>query len=176
MHFTPSDFRSSSETPSAYKRLGFKAMEYPMETTCETVHMTRSCANTSPSPADRAQSRKLTAGNSTDLMFRAFSDQTRLRILHVLLGGELCVGDVVEILRAPQPRISRHLAYLRKAGLVVVRKSGPWSHYSLASATTPFHQKLLECLENCFSEVPELKADKARAAKVRKSGGCCPRP
>jgi ArsR family transcriptional regulator len=109
-----------------------------------------------------------------DLMFRAFSDQTRLRILHVLLGGELRVGDVVEILRAPQPRISRHLAYLRKANLVVVRKSGPWSRYSLASATTPFHQKLLECLENCFSEVPELKADTVRAAKVRETGGCCP--
>lgn len=146
-----------------------------METTCETVHKTRSCVDNSPTPADRVQCGKL-KGSSTDLMFRAFSDQTRLRILHVLLGGELCVGDMVEILRAPQPRISRHLAYLRKANLVVVRKSGPWSHYSLASATTPFHQKLLECLENCFSEVPELKADKARAAKVRKTGGCCPSP
>jgi ArsR family transcriptional regulator len=110
----------------------------------------------------------------TDLVFRAFADQTRLRILHLLLGRELCVGDIVAILRAPQPRISRHLAYLRKAGLVVVRKSGLWSHYSLASATTLFHEKLLECLGNCFSEVPQLKTDGARAAKIEKSGGCCP--
>jgi len=73
---------------------------------------------------------------STDLMFRAFSDRTRLRILHVLQGGELCVGDIVEILQAPQPRISRHLAYLRKANLVLVRKSGLWSHYSLAPTNT----------------------------------------
>ena len=61
---------------------------------------------------------------TTDSMFRAFSDRTRLRILHVLQGGELCVGDIVEVLQAPQPRISRHLAYLRKAKLVTVRKSG----------------------------------------------------
>lgn len=75
-----------------------------------------------------------------DLMFRAFSDRTRLRILRVLQGGELCVGDIVAILQAPQPRVSRHLAYLRKANLVLVRKSGLWSHYSLAKARTPFHR------------------------------------
>ena len=109
-----------------------------------------------------------------DSMFRAFSDRTRLRILHVLQGGELCVGDIVEILQAPQPRVSRHLAYLRKAKLVAVRKSGLWCHYRLAPAKTPFHKKLLECLAKCFREVPELQADTARAAKIRKSGGCCP--
>jgi ArsR family transcriptional regulator, arsenate/arsenite/antimonite-responsive transcriptional repressor len=111
---------------------------------------------------------------SIDLMFRAFSDRTRLRILHILQGGELCVGDIVDVLQAPQPRVSRHLAYLRKAQLVVVRKSGLWCHYSLARARTPFHRKVLECIAKCFGEVPELQADKARAAKVRKSGGCCP--
>ena len=114
------------------------------------------------------------AQDTVDSMFRAFSDRTRLRILHVLRGGELCVGDIVESLRAPQPRISRHLAYLRKAHLVMVRKSGLWSHYSLAPAKTPFHRKLLECLAKCFGEVPELQADEARAAKIRNSGGCCP--
>lgn len=112
--------------------------------------------------------------NTVDMMFRAFSDRTRLRILHVLQDGELCVGDIVSSLRAPQPRISRHLAYLRKANLVTVRKTGLWSHYSLASAKTPFHRKLLECLGKCFGEVPEIQADDARAAKIRKSGGCCP--
>ena len=114
------------------------------------------------------------AQDTVDLMFRAFSDRTRLRILHVLQRGELCVGDIVESLRAPQPRISRHLAYLRKANLVLVRKSGLWCHYSLAPAKTQFHRKLLECLGKCFIEVPELQADEARATKIRKSGGCCP--
>jgi ArsR family transcriptional regulator, arsenate/arsenite/antimonite-responsive transcriptional repressor len=113
-----------------------------------------------------------TVGN-VDAMFRAFSDRTRLRILHVLQGGELCVGDIVAILQAPQPRISRHLAYLRKAKLVLIRKSGLWSHYSLAPAKTPFHRKLLQCLAKCFTEVPEVQADNARAATIRKSGGCC---
>ncbi len=109
-----------------------------------------------------------------DLMFRAFSDRTRLRILHILLDGERCVCDIVKILQAPQPRVSRHLAYLRKARLVEVRKSGLWSHYTLAAAKTPFHRKLLECLAKCFGEVPEIQADIARAAKVWKSGGWCP--
>jgi ArsR family transcriptional regulator len=114
------------------------------------------------------------APDTVDVMFRAFSDRTRLRILHVLRGGELCVGDIVESLCAPQPRISRHLAYLRKAHLVLVRKSGLWSHYCLAPAKSLFHRKLLECLGKCFTEVPELQADDARAAQIRKSGGCCP--
>ena len=109
-----------------------------------------------------------------DLMFRAFSDRTRLRILHLLHGGQLCVGDIVEILQVPQPRASRHLGYLRKAGLVVVRKSGLWSFYSLAAAESPFHEKLLESLAYCFGDVPEIRADAARAAQIRESGGCCP--
>jgi ArsR family transcriptional regulator, arsenate/arsenite/antimonite-responsive transcriptional repressor len=115
------------------------------------------------------------ANGGVDVMFRAFSDRTRLRILHVLQGGELCVGDIVAALQAPQPRISRHLAYLRKANLVLVHKSGLWSHYSLAPAKTPFHRKLLECLAKCFGEVPEIKADSVRAAKIKESGGCCPK-
>jgi len=123
-----------------------------------------------------AKTRQPEALDSIDLMFRAFSDRTRLRVLHVLQGGELCVGDIVDALCAPQPRVSRHLAYLRKAELVLVRKSGLWSHYSLAPAKTSFHRKLLECLAKCFGEVPELQADNARAAKIRKSGGCCPKP
>jgi ArsR family transcriptional regulator len=128
------------------------------------------------SDAGRAKPAQSEASDTVDLMFRAFSDRTRLRILHVLRDGELCVGDIVESLRAPQPRISRHLAYLRKANLVVARKTGLWSHYSLATAKTPFHRQLLDCLDKCFGEVPELQADGARAAKIRKSGGCCPTP
>jgi ArsR family transcriptional regulator len=112
--------------------------------------------------------------NRVDLMFRAFSDRTRLRILHLLLGGEMCVADLVMVLRVEQPSASRHLAYLRKAGLVAVRKTGLWKYYSLASAQTPFHQKLLECLACCFQEVPEIHKDQARARKVREQGGCCP--
>ena len=132
---------------------------------------TSNCGSTGSCIAKTAPSE---TQDTVDLMFRAFSDRTRLRILHVLRDGELCVGDIVESLRVPQPRISRHLAYLRKANLVLVRKAGLWCHYSLAPAKTPFHRKLLECLGKCFTEVPELQADEARAANIRKSGGCCP--
>ncbi len=127
-----------------------------------------------PLAPDMPKIRQTDALDSIDLMFRGFSDRTRLRILHVLQGGELCVGDIVEVLLAPQPRVSRHLAYLRKAGLVDVRKCGLWKHYSLAPAKDTFHRRLLECLKKCFGEVPELQADHARASKLRKSGGCCP--
>ncbi len=114
------------------------------------------------------------AQNQVNLMFRAFSDPTRLRILHMLREGELCVGDIVNILQAPQPTASRHLAYLRRAGLVVTRKNGLWNFYKLAPAKTAFHRNLVKCLESCFQGVPEIAADTTRAEKVRKAGGCCP--
>ncbi|MHC4399158.1 MAG: ArsR/SmtB family transcription factor [Planctomycetota bacterium] len=118
---------------------------------------------------------KSTAVSQVDLMFRAFCDRTRLRILSLLHDGELCVGDIVESLRVPQPKVSRHLAHLRKAGLVTVRKEGLWCHYSLLSPRTEFHRKLLECAITCFKDVPEIKSDNTRARKLRKSGGCCPK-
>ncbi len=108
-------------------------------------------------------------------MFRAFSDPTRLRILRLLQGGECCVGDLVSVLELPQPSVSRHLAYLREAGLVADRKQGLWVYYSLAPAEGAFHQTLLRCLECCFGEVPELQADARRAVRLRESGGCCPK-
>jgi len=110
--------------------------------------------------------------NGADAKFRAFSDQTRLRILHLLQAGELCVGDLVEIIDVPQPTASRHLAYLRRAELVVTRKDGQWTYYGLAPARSPFQKKLLECLAKCFDEVPEIQKDATRAAKLRKAGGC----
>jgi ArsR family transcriptional regulator len=118
--------------------------------------------------------RKAETSDHVDLMFRAFSDRTRLRILHLLLQGELCVGDIVTALDMPQPRISRHLAYLRKAKLVNVRKQGLWCYYSLAPAESDFQRKLHECLADCFSEVPEMRSDAARVKRLKQSGGCCP--
>ena len=106
--------------------------------------------------------------------FAAFSDPTRLRILHLLRDGELCVGDLVTILDMPQPTVSRHLAYLRRSALVETRKHGLWMYYSLAPAKSEFHRKLLDCLTACFIDVPELKADARKAIKLRKADGCCP--
>lgn len=108
-----------------------------------------------------------------DRMFRAFSDRTRLRILHLLKDGELCVCDLVTVLRVPQPKVSRHLAYLRKAGLVMARREGLWSHYRLAPAGNVFHRKLLGCLECCFGDVPGLAADARKLRSSQCAEQCC---
>lgn len=106
--------------------------------------------------------------------FAALSDPTRLRILYVLRDGELCVGDLVSILGLSQPSVSRHLGYLRRSGLVTTRKNGLWIFYELAPASSAAHQKLIECIDACFTDVPELKADARRAKQLRTRGGCCP--
>ncbi len=113
--------------------------------------------------------------SQVDKMFRAFADRTRLRILHLLQDGELCVSDIISILKVPQAKASHHLNYLRRAGLVEVRKKGLWCFYRLRPAETVFHRKLLECLQQCFTDVPGLTVDRERAAKIKASGGCCPK-
>jgi ArsR family transcriptional regulator, arsenate/arsenite/antimonite-responsive transcriptional repressor len=102
----------------------------------------------------------------TELLFRALADPTRLRILHLLTSGELCVCDLAAVLRVPQPKVSRHLAYLRRAGLVSARRAGFWSHYQLAAAASPLHAKLLDCLA-CLHALPDLAAD-ARTLRARR--------
>ena len=116
----------------------------------------------------------LKAGTRVPGVFRALSDPTRLRILHLLRGGELCVCDLMEVLRVPQAKTSRHLGYLRKAGLVTVREEGLWCYYSLAPARGPFHRKLLECLSACSCDVPEIATDGRRLLRMKRGGACCP--
>ncbi|HET7787897.1 MAG TPA: metalloregulator ArsR/SmtB family transcription factor, partial [Myxococcales bacterium] len=79
-------------------------------------------------------------------VFRALADRTRLRILRLLLQGPLCVGDLVAVLDLPQPKVSRHLASLRRAGLVEDEKRGLWCFYGLTPARPGFHRKVLEAL------------------------------
>src|ERR1051326_5405177 len=69
-----------------------------------------------------------------ELLFRALADRTRLRLLNLLAAGEVCVCFFVEVLGESQPKISRHLAYLRRAGVVAARREGKWMHYRV---TTP---------------------------------------
>jgi len=128
-----------------------------------------------PKLSHRLNMKPATNRNGANAKFRAFSDQTRLRILHLLRAGELCVNDLVEIIDVPQPTASRHLAYLRRAELVVTRKDGQWTYYALAPARNVFQQKLMDCLSQCFDEVPAIQKDAVRAAKLKKRGGCCPR-
>ena len=115
-------------------------------------------------------------------LYRAFADPTRLRLLCLLRdaedkqpGGnaEVCVCDLVSILGVPQPTASRHLAYLRKAGLVQSRKDGLWAYYRLAPATGPVHRKLLDTLEACAAAMPEMEKDSKRLRVVCCDTGCC---
>lgn len=107
---------------------------------------------------------------TTDLVFRAFADRTRLRILSLLRGGELCVCELVGVLDVPQPTASRHLAYLRKAGLVRARKQGLWHYYRLTPAANTFHARLLECLAVLSDDDRELRSD---ARSLRSAGRPC---
>lgn len=116
------------------------------------------------------------AKDNLDRVFRAFADRTRLRILNILREGETCVGDMVAVLAAPQPTISRHLAHLRRAELVEVEREGTWCFYRLAEPGSEFQERLLDCLGCCFSEAPELRRDLRRLNRLRAKGGCCPRP
>lgn len=108
-----------------------------------------------------------------NLMFAALSDRTRLRVLHLIRDEELCVGDIVSVVGLPQPTVSRHLSYLRRARLVRYRKQGLWMYYALADPSSDFHEKLLACLDACSRDVPELKKDAAKLKKLKKTGGCC---
>lgn len=107
-----------------------------------------------------------------DALFRALSDRTRLRILSLLTAGELCVCDLVAVLDVPQPKASRHLAYLRRVGLVAARKDGYWNYYRIATSPGPLQAKLLECVSFCAKEIPECAQD-SKAVKLRCRKDCC---
>src|SRR5262249_32886919 len=105
-----------------------------------------------------------------DSLYKAFADSTRLRILHMLRGGELCVCHIVDVLDVPQPKASRHLAYLRKVGLVLVRRDGRWTYHRLAPGKNKLHDALLDSLSYCCKGMPQLLADDAPLGRKR---ACC---
>ncbi|MFW6060000.1 MAG: ArsR/SmtB family transcription factor [Phycisphaeraceae bacterium] len=99
-------------------------------------------------------------------LFRALADPTRLRVLNLLRDGERCVCELVDVIGGPQPKISRHLAHLREAGLVVSRRRGQWIYYRLADPATELHRRLIACVGECFGDVAQLKADRQRLSKA----------
>lgn len=104
-------------------------------------------------------------------LLKALADPVRLRILHLLLeAGEVCVCHLHEALELPQPTVSRHLAYLRKHGLVSGRKDGLWVHYRLAKPKTSLHRGIMVCLHTCLADMTELRRDRERLEKVTP---CC---
>ena len=98
-------------------------------------------------------------------VFRALADRTRLRILGLLSGGEVCVCEIHQSLNLPQPTVSRHLAYLRNAGLVTARKEGLWVHYSLAKQDDAVVQAVLDSAAHWVHHAPSAERDAARLEK-----------
>ncbi len=101
--------------------------------------------------------------------FKAFADPVRLRLLNLLAAGEVCVCHLHEALDLPQSTVSRHLAYLRKRGLVLGRKEGLWVHYRLAKPAVELHRHLMDCLGACSRELESLKHDREKLNR----GSCC---
>lgn len=108
-------------------------------------------------------------------LFKALSEEVRLRILALLAGGELCVCDLIAVLALPQSTISRHLASLRHAGLVAGRRQGVWMYYRLAEGRS--EQDLVSSLRSYLAELPAARDDREALAfylknKDREQAGC----
>jgi ArsR family transcriptional regulator, arsenate/arsenite/antimonite-responsive transcriptional repressor len=101
-------------------------------------------------------------------LFAALADPTRLRLLNLMHGREVCVCYFVEILRQSQPKISRHLAYLRRAGIVSARREGKWMHYSIERPDDARGNAVLDAALASFQSDREMQADLARLDRA-----CC---
>ncbi len=104
-------------------------------------------------------------------LYKALADENRLRIMNLLRRGELCVCKITEVLSMPQSRASRHLSYLKNAGLVRDRRDGLWIHYSLADSPSPLHEKILETLDH-LSDESSLFVQDVKAFEKKKDAAC----
>lgn len=105
-------------------------------------------------------------------LFRALADETRLRIVALLSHGELCVCHLEEALRLSQPKVSRHLATLRAAGVVEDRRDGTWVYYRLVRQPDTDCERQLRGLVRAFGKRASLGRDLARLVKLRGPGSC----
>jgi ArsR family transcriptional regulator, arsenate/arsenite/antimonite-responsive transcriptional repressor len=103
-----------------------------------------------------------------DLLFRALADRTRLRLLNLIADKEICVCYFVEILGISQPKISRHLAYLRRAGIAAARRQGRWMHYRLVIPQDAISSSILKETLKHLRERPDMRRDYARL-----DSACC---
>jgi ArsR family transcriptional regulator, arsenate/arsenite/antimonite-responsive transcriptional repressor len=122
------------------------------------------CAKYGKMPVVMSKSKTL----DKDLFFRALADRTRLRLLHLMSEDEVCVCFFVEILKTNQPKISRHLAYLRRAGIVGARRQGPWMHYRIVEPPDADAARVLKDTLAWLGNDREMQRDRERLVKV-----CC---
>ena len=100
------------------------------------------------------------AVDQLESLFKALADKTRLRILALLGNNEVCVCHIHDSLGVPQPTVSRHLAYLRRAGLVDARRDGVWMHYRIARSLDPNVQSVLTAAVSAVAKVPSTAQDR----------------
>ena len=103
-----------------------------------------------------------------ELLFRALADRTRLRLLNLMAAGEVCVCFFVEVLGESQPKISRHLAYLRRAGVVAARRDGKWMHYRISTPADTHAARVFAEVVAWLGEEQGMRQDRARMASI-----CC---
>jgi ArsR family transcriptional regulator len=106
------------------------------------------------------------------LFFRALADRTRLRLLNLMDETEVCVCFFVEVLKVNQPKISRHLAYLRRAGVVAARREGKWMHYRVVEPPGAHAARIFKEVRAWLREDAEMRRDRERLVKVC----CAPQP
>ncbi len=122
--------------------------------------------------------------DQVEAVFKAVADKTRLRILALLGNNEVCVCHIHDSLGLPQPTVSRHLAYLRRAGLVDVRRDGVWMHYQVARSLDPMVQRVVNAAVDAVSRVPTTSQDRRQFQRAfgqlyvleTPSGGSCCAP
>lgn len=103
-----------------------------------------------------------------ELLFKALADRTRLRLLNLMSEGEVCVCFFVEVLGTNQPKISRHLAYMRRAGIVSARREGKWMHYSMSTPSDVRAARVFAEVLAWTREDREMQKDRSRLVKF-----CC---
>ena len=96
----------------------------------------------------------------TATFFAALADVNRLRLLHLMQNGEICVCYLQGVLQTNQPKVSRHLAYLRKSGLVAARRDGVWMHYQLSRSLNPAAQRLVAAAVDALQQLPAATRDR----------------
>jgi ArsR family transcriptional regulator len=109
-----------------------------------------------------------TPEHSAELLFKALACSTRLRLINLMGEQEICVCFLVEVLKSSQPKISRHLAYLRRAGVVAARREGKWMHYRIIEPTDSHAARIFHEVRVWLSSHPAMQGDRARLAKI-----CC---
>jgi len=106
--------------------------------------------------------------NSIALLFKALADRTRLRLINLMGEDEVCVCFFVEVLKTNQPKISRHLAYLRRAGVVSARREGKWIHYRIVEPRDPHAANIFREVRAWLADEPAMQSDRTRLRKI-----CC---